>query len=520
MATIKALRSGNWSDVNLATSPWSNGSVITAPGNGDTVYANGFDVTIDVDITIGGANNPIVNAGSFVPGQWYQIVEPGNATFPGAGSNSVGVEFLATGVGTGTGTAKARATITTAANTSAGAAANGQFLMSTIVQFSADVRYGTTTVLTITAPTGTLVLSDIIMNTITASRCVDNNGGANVMFGNCIFRGGSSPSSGTAFTMGATRGSITIFAPCQFEGSAYGGHGLLNNSRDPVNIHASCTFIGGGWAQSSGFRNEGVAPVNIHASCTFIGGNSTTSSGQNNAGFYNNSTGIVNIYQPCIFIGGNSTGTSQSNHGFINASSSSVAFIAAGSYFSGGTSGNLGFSTAGDVKIGDSTFVSTTDSGAIGLAANKRSIISGSMLTSIGLSPIQGGTAFIYDVPPSLAFIKYSKDGTILNDDSYQYQFTSNSFTTFSSPPVSSVRVGVLYSGISVGTCNMPQPSAVAYGTVYDSNNSKFGLAINRDNVIFNTLLNNLSVINSVGDRVKKSSTTEATGHLIASFSN
>ena len=66
----------------------------------------------------------------------------------------------------------------------------------------------------------------------------------------------------------------------------------------------------------------------------------------------------------------------------------------------------------------------------------------------------------------------------------------------------------------------MPQPSAVAYGTVYDSNNSKFGLAINRDNVIFNTLLNNLSVINSVGDRVKKSSTTEATGHLIASFSN
>jgi hypothetical protein len=61
MATARAIASGNWS----ATGTW-NGGVL--PGNGDTVYANGFTVTIDQNINIGGANNPIVNAGSFVSG--------------------------------------------------------------------------------------------------------------------------------------------------------------------------------------------------------------------------------------------------------------------------------------------------------------------------------------------------------------------------------------------------------------------------------------------------------------------
>ena len=50
MATARAIASGNWS----ATSTW-NGGVL--PGNGDTVYANNFTVTIDQNLDIGGANN-------------------------------------------------------------------------------------------------------------------------------------------------------------------------------------------------------------------------------------------------------------------------------------------------------------------------------------------------------------------------------------------------------------------------------------------------------------------------------
>ena len=189
----------------------------------------------------------------------------------------------------------------------------------------------------------------------------------------------------------------------------------------------------------------------------------------------------------------------------------------------------------GDCKAGDTFSAVTQTGGTLNVIGNATcSTLPVNAITSSGgtfyfsgnVINAPNGIPAIYAVSciftPTITngYIAYAKDGAGINDDSYQYQFTSDSFTTFSLPPVSSVRAGILYSGVSVGTCNMPQPSAVAYGTVYDSNNSKFGLAINRDNVIFNTLLNNLSVINSVGDKVKKSSTNEATGHLIASFSN
>ena len=118
MATRRAVANGNWSN----TATW-NGGVL--PGNGDTVYANGFNVTINQDIDIGGANNPTVNAGSFVSGQWYEVLFVGTTSWTGIGaaSNTAGTIFLATGVGSGTGNALALATLSTAANTPAGAAA-------------------------------------------------------------------------------------------------------------------------------------------------------------------------------------------------------------------------------------------------------------------------------------------------------------------------------------------------------------------------------------------------------------
>jgi len=203
-------------------------------------------------------------------------------------------------------------------------------------------------------------------------------------------------------------------------------------------------------------------------------------------------TGQINIKGDVT--SGNSTNNRNNAGLFVNSSNAIVNII--GNIISFGSCGLVGIN---------------------GTTCNiKGSIING----ADGIPAVFAPNFIVSPADGAINYIRYAKDGTGISDDSYQYQFTSDSFTTFSSPPVSSVRTGILYSGVSIGTCNMPQPSAVAYGTVYDSNNSKFGLAINRDNVIFNTLLNNLSVINSVGDRVKKSSTTEATGHLIASFSN
>jgi hypothetical protein len=67
MATRWAVASGNWS----SNATWNGTSSI--PSNGDTVYANGFNVTINQNVSIGGANNFSVNAGSFLIGSRYVI---------------------------------------------------------------------------------------------------------------------------------------------------------------------------------------------------------------------------------------------------------------------------------------------------------------------------------------------------------------------------------------------------------------------------------------------------------------
>ena len=53
MATIVAVRSGNWSDTSHVTGPWPGGTTpTTKPGVGDTVQADANVVTIDEDVTV------------------------------------------------------------------------------------------------------------------------------------------------------------------------------------------------------------------------------------------------------------------------------------------------------------------------------------------------------------------------------------------------------------------------------------------------------------------------------------
>ena len=53
MATIVAVRSGNWSDTSHVTGPWPGASTpTTKPGVDDTVQSGAFIVTIDEDVTV------------------------------------------------------------------------------------------------------------------------------------------------------------------------------------------------------------------------------------------------------------------------------------------------------------------------------------------------------------------------------------------------------------------------------------------------------------------------------------
>ena len=230
MATRRAVANGNWS----ATGTWNGGVV---PGNGDTVYANGFNVTLDTDVLIGGANNPIVNAGSFVSGQWYEVDFVGTTSWIGIGaaSNTAGTIFLATGVGSGTGTAKAIATLTTAANTSAGAAAGGSFVMSTVRAINTNLRAGTTTCLNVTATSGTLTLSGLRVVGGSVVGAVGVNTTASTDLASCTFTGGTGVSA----------------------------NALTNASTGTVNVSASCTFTAGGAATSPALSNTTSGSVTV-----------------------------------------------------------------------------------------------------------------------------------------------------------------------------------------------------------------------------------------------------------------
>ena len=258
MATARAIANGNWNSTNT----W-NGNAI--PGNGDTVYANGFNVTLDVDVNIGGANNPIVNTGSLVSGQWYEITNVGgqNWTTIGAASNTLGTVFQSTGTGTAgnLGTARAIATLTTATNTAAGATTGGgSFVMSTIRAMTCDLRAGTTTCLNVAATSGTLTLSGI--------RAV----------------GGSAAGAHALNTTANTE----LQSGCTFTGGFVGSANALNNaSTGSVTVSGSCTFTG---ANANALNNASTGSVTINGSCTFTGGNNANANGLNNA-----STGSVTV---------------------------------------------------------------------------------------------------------------------------------------------------------------------------------------------------------------------------------
>ena len=53
MANVRAFRNGNWSDTNPATSPWGTGGVLYAPAATDVVYANNFQISMDVTTVTG-----------------------------------------------------------------------------------------------------------------------------------------------------------------------------------------------------------------------------------------------------------------------------------------------------------------------------------------------------------------------------------------------------------------------------------------------------------------------------------
>lgn len=271
MATRWAVTSGNWSSILT----WNGTSSI--PSNGDTVYANGFNVTINQNVSIGGANNVSVNAGSFLIGSRYVITSVGSTlwTTIGASSNTVGVIFVATGVGTGTGVASTVASINTSAVASIPIAAGGSFTLADTYTLTADIFAGTTTCLLFSAnsPATAAVVGNVTGGqgsglSITGTGTMNVTGNAFGVNGGSIGPAINNASTGVLnFTGNASGGSVS------------NSYGIANSSTG--------TVIMVGNALPSSITNSSNAVTNLAAGSFTLTGNATgglSASGATNAG--------------------------------------------------------------------------------------------------------------------------------------------------------------------------------------------------------------------------------------------
>jgi len=425
MATRRAVANGNWS----ATATWNGGVV---PTNGDTVYANGFNVTLDTDVLIGGDNNPIVNTGSLVSGQWYEIVNVGGQSWTaiGAGSNTVGTVFQSSGTGTAgnLGTARALATLTTSTNTAAGATiGGGVFTLSTVRAMTADLRAGTTTCLNVTATSGTLTLSQIraVGGSGAGTFTISNTSAASLNIQNCTFTGGTG--GGAPYLINnASSGSISA------TGSTFtaSGGGIANNASTGSILFQTGTLSATG-TNAFALNNASTGTITVE-----------------------NSTLTAGAQASCFVLNNNSTGTCTITNCSVTAGQSA-------------TSQAVNNVSTGSIVATGSTFTASAFASAVTIANNSADVrLSGDFLDHWSGWKAVSGSKWRIGTAPTLGQTRYALAGTT---DSYYTMYGADN-GAFGNPIAANVRSGVSYGGGNLtGTCAVPAAGSVALGVPVDA---------------------------------------------------
>jgi hypothetical protein len=411
MATRWAVASGNWS----SNATWNGTSSI--PSNGDTVYANGFNVTINQNVSIGGANNSSVNAGSFLIGSRYIITSVGSTSWTaiGASSNTVGVIFVATGVGSGTGVASTVASINTSAIASIPIAAGGSFTLADTYTLTADIFAGTTAGLIFSA--NSPAVASVVGN-VTSSSTAGSHGisitGTGTLNVTGIVRGTNGGASAVGIN-NASSGTLNFTGDC-VGGTSTNTYGVANAATGVVVMAGSAGFgstsnastaatnlLGGSFTitgnvtatgtSSSGASNLGVGTFtiigNITASTSASGFTSQNAGATNriSGSSFDSANGHVAINCQRLFLNtsvtngemrrslnGSSTFQSFYTADFSGFGQASVSDVRSGvSYAAGALTGTAAIPAAGSVALG--VPVDATTGTAVLTAANVQSAI-------------------------------------------------------------------------------------------------------------------------------------------------
>lgn len=336
--------------------------------------------------------------------------------------------------------------------------------------------------------------------------------------------GGATAGGGFAFNNGVTLTANVTAAGTNSNCVTYGGTlgnfaNLIGNVMHSVN--ANTAYI---------VNNTSTGTLNITGNIT---GSSTNNSGAGTASVGNTGGGTVNIFGNVLGgLGSTTQGVTQAGTGLITITGN----VSGGSAFN--AYGALNRSTGGRLFVNGTVFagngvsgISNTLTGVISatrVVANSFGLGSVGISNAVALENSQNGLAYVEQVEFG------SRGATPISGPVYILPSNQNTLTgrltalgdtvTFYNslsidnllPPASSVRLGEVYNvGNSAGTMAVPQPEQVEFGVAVDNT---LGTAALTPQSVWGYARLSATQVDSMGDRLRNTATTQSVGYQIASF--
>lgn len=350
---------------------------------------------------------------------------------------------------------------------------------------SSSITAGTTTVINLSGTNGATITGNIGNSSATGLPALNVNTSGTVNVVGSITGGGGSLSQ---------NGINVVSGTVNITGDVNGGAGGNQNGNGLFASGGTTTITGNilGGTHTGGGASDMSHGVRISGGVVRIIGNMT---GQGQPGA---TIGSSNVPGCGVYISAGALTTT----GIVNGSI--LSYLAPGLFVSGGT-----------VSVNGNAVSSSTNSAIWGSASFN---FSGNILNSAtGIAAIYA-PVYRIDPVPTNSYIRYARNGTGVGSDAWLYQFTTDSLSAFSMPPISAVRAGVQFANNTLtGTCRMPAPASVAFGVPIDNT---VGTAVLNPVDLMNVSVASLTAADSIGARLKNSATVESVGRIIASFSN
>jgi len=368
------------------------------------------------------------------------------------------------------------------------ATAGGTFNLnngSTVSVAASGINSGTAAIacVTLSGTNSTTINGDIIPWTTTSSNggahAVSHTSSGTLSINGNIFAGNTSSSSfANGLNYNGNGGKVII------TGDVYGGATTSNTYAIGVALAGTgeVTITGNAYGRNPTSISNAAISCGGAVNLTFTG-NIYGGGGATGVGIAISTSGIANLI--CSEIAGGSAGVGISN------SSNNVNIVCA-SIRAGGVAGITSTST------------------------NFR--VSGNLLNAANGTQAIYAPSYRIDPIPTNGYIRYARNGTGVGSDAWLYQYTTDSLSAFSMPPVSAVRLGTTFAnGTLTGTCAIPSPVSVSFGVPVDNTT---GTAILNPSDVFSVSIASLSAEGTLGNRLKNSATLQGVGHLVASFNS